>query len=114
MAYAIGLITTDGSLSIDASGSAAITSNRKKGSGCTIEFPGLDSTTQTLTAGLSFTATVSKDGGAQAATSNAVSDKTNGQYQLVLTATEMTANNLFLIISAAGAATYAERIWTQP
>lgn len=53
--------------------------------------------------GLSPTATVSKDGGAFGASTNAITEIGNGLYQLVLTATEMTAELVLVVTTATGA-----------
>ena len=91
-----------------------ITSNRKKGSSCTLEiFMGL-ATTGAPATGLTLTTVISKDGGTAAATANSATEIGLGQYQLVLTGTEMTANNIFIQATAATAQTYNERIQTQP
>lgn len=91
-----------------------ITSNRKKAATATLEFLMQDSTTGAPETGLTVTATISKDGAAPASTTNAVTEIGLGQYQIVLTATEMTANNIFLQFTAAGAMTYSLSIQTQP
>jgi hypothetical protein len=92
----------------------AITSNRKKGSGATFEFLMQDATTGAPKTGLTVASTISKDGGAPGATSNSVSEIGLGQYQIVLTGTEMTANNVFLQMTSAGAITTNLSIQTQP
>jgi hypothetical protein len=53
--------------------------------------------------GLSVTAKISKDGGAFATCNNAVVEISDGVYKIDLTASEMTANTIFLKFSAAGA-----------
>lgn len=92
----------------------AITSNRKKGSGATFEFLMQDATTGAPKTGLTVASTISKDGGAPGATSNSVTEIGLGQYQLVLTATEMTANNIFIQMTSAGAITANLSIQAQP
>ena len=91
----------------------SITSNRKKGSTATFEFLMQDATTGAPKTGLTVASTVSKDGGAPGATSNAVTEIGLGQYQLVLTATEMTANNIFIQMTSTGAITANLSIQTQ-
>lgn len=102
------------SLSITAAGLVAITSNRKKASAATFEFLMQDSTTGAPKTGLTITSVISKDGGAAASTSNSATEIGLGQYQLVLTAAEMTANNIFFQCTATGAITYSQAIQTQP
>jgi hypothetical protein len=92
----------------------AITSNRKKGSGSTVTFTMTDSTTGADKTGLTVAAVISKDAGSFAATSNSVTETANGWYSLVLTATEMTANNVNLHFTSAGAVTRDILIQTQP
>ena len=92
----------------------AITSNRKKASGSTFEFLMQDSTTGAPKTGLTITSTISKDGGSAASTANSVTEIGLGQYQIVLTGTEMTANNIFLQFTSTGAITANLSIQTQP
>lgn len=92
----------------------AITSNRKKGSGATFEFLMQDSTTGAPKTGLTVASVISKDGGAAASTSNSVTEIGLGQYQIILTGTEMTANNIFLQFTASAAVTSNLTIQTQP
>jgi hypothetical protein len=54
--------------------------------------------------GVTVTATISKDGGAFAACTNAVSEVSNGFYKITLTATEMTANSVALKFTGTGCA----------
>lgn len=91
-----------------------ITSNRKKGSAATFEFTMQDSTTGADKTGLTVTSIISKDGGAFASTTNSVTEVANGWYQIVLTATEMTANNIALQMTATGAINVDLSIQTQP
>lgn len=98
----------------NAATTVGITSNRKKGAAYTQGFPGFSASTGALTTGLTFTATISKDGGTPAATANAPTEIGDGQYQIVLTSGEMNANYVFLIFSATGAVTYAQEVLTQP
>jgi hypothetical protein len=53
--------------------------------------------------GLSITATISKDGAGFAATTNGASEVANGLYKITLTATEMSADTIVLVFTAAGA-----------
>jgi hypothetical protein len=92
----------------------AITSNRKKAATATFEFLMQKSSDGSPFPGLTVASTISKDGGAPGATSNAVTEIGLGQYQLVLTATEMTANNVFLQMTAATAITTNISVQTQP
>ncbi len=92
----------------------AITSNRKKGATATFEFLMQDSTTGVPKTGLTVASTISKDGGVPVNTANAVTEIGLGQYQIVLTGTEMTMNNGFLQFTATGAITYNLSIQTQP
>lgn len=92
----------------------AITSNRKKGATATFEFLMQDSITGAPKTGLTVASTISKDGGGAASTTNAVTEIGLGQYQIVLTAAEMTMNNGFLQFIATGAITYSLSIQTQP
>lgn len=98
---------------VNAATTVGITSNRKKGSGATFEFLMQDSTTGAPKTGLTVAATISKDGGAPASTSNSVTEIGLGQYQIVLTATEMTANNIFLQFTSTGAVTSNLSVQTQ-
>lgn len=91
-----------------------ITSNRKKAATATFEFLMTDATTNAPKTGLTVAMTITKDGGSSAATTNAVTEIGLGQYQIVLTATEMTANNIFLQATATGANTASISIQTQP
>jgi hypothetical protein len=91
-----------------------ITSNRKKGATATFEFTMVSSSTGADTPSLTVTSQISKDGGAFASTTNSVTGTANGWYQLVLTATEMTANNIALRMTATGASTRDISIQTQP
>jgi hypothetical protein len=92
----------------------AITSNRKKASTATFEFLMQDATTGAPKTGLTVASVISKDGGAAASTANSVTEIGVGQYQIVLTGTEMTANNIFLQFTATGAITYSLSVQTQP
>lgn len=106
--------TNFSSLSITSAGLVAITSNRKKGSAATFEFTMTDSTTGAVKTGLTVASVISKDGGTAASTSNSVSEIGLGQYQLVLTSSEMNANNIFMQFTASGAVTYSLSVQTQP
>lgn len=64
--------------------------------------------------GLTVTATISKDGGAFAACTNAVSEIANGLYKINLTAAEMNADIIILKFTATGANSALERILTTP
>lgn len=91
-----------------------ITSNRKKGSTATFEFLMQDATTGAPKTGLTVASTISKDGGSSSSTANSVTEIGLGQYQIVLTGTEMTANNIFLQFIATGAIIANLFIQTQP
>jgi hypothetical protein len=91
-----------------------ITSNRKKGATATIEILMRDSTTGAPKTGLTVAMVISKDGGAAVSTTNSVTEIGLGQYQIVLTATEMTANNVFLQATATGAITFNYSFPTVP
>jgi hypothetical protein len=101
-------------MAVDATGNLSITSNRKKASAATFEFLMTDSTTGAPKTGLTVAGKISKDGGAAANTSNSVTEIGLGQYQIVLTGTEMTANNIFLQFTSTGAVTSNLAIKTQP
>lgn len=64
--------------------------------------------------GLTVTATISKDGGAFAACTNAVSEISNGLYKITLTSTEMNADVVILKFTATGAAQRTIVLLTQP
>ena len=98
---------------VNAATTVGITSNRKKGSTATFEFLMQNSTTGAPQTGLTVASTISKDGGAPANTANAVTEIALGQYQIVLTGTEMTMNNGFLQCIATGALTFNLSIQTQ-
>jgi hypothetical protein len=98
----------------NAATTVGITSNRKKGSTATFEFLMQNATTGAPKTGLTVASVISKDGGAAASTSNAVTEIGLGQYQIVLTGTEMTMNNGFLQCTASGAITFSLSIQTQP
>lgn len=99
---------------VNAATTVGITSNRKKGSTATFEFLMQDATTGAPKTGLTVASTISKDGGAPASTTNSVTEIGLGQYQIVLTNTEMTANNVFLQFTSSGAITANLSIQTQP
>lgn len=99
---------------VNAATTVGVTSNRKKGSAATFEFLMQDATTGAPKTGLTVASTISKDGGASGATSNSVTEIGLGQYQIVLTAGEMTMNNGFLQCTATGALTFNLSIQTQP
>ena len=92
----------------------AITSNRKKGSTATFEFTMQDSTTGADKTGLTVAGVISKDGGSFTSTTNSVTETGDGWYQIVLTASEMTANNIALQFTATGATTRDIFVQTQP
>jgi hypothetical protein len=92
----------------------AITSNRKKAAAITLEFTITSASTGLPAAGFTMSGIISKDGGAQAACTNAVTDKTNGQYQIVLTAAETNANNIWVAFSGTGATPFSFSFPTQP
>lgn len=92
----------------------SITSNRKKGSSATFEFLMQDASTGAPKIGLTVAMVISKDGGVAASTTNSVTEIGLGQYQIVLTATEMTANNIFLQGTATGALTFNLSVQTAP
>lgn len=94
--------------------SVAITSNRKKAATATFEFLMQDSTTGAPKTGLSPASTISKDGAAPGATANSVTEIGLGQYQIVLTSSEMNCNNGFFQATAASANTTNLSIQTQP
>jgi hypothetical protein len=73
-----------------------------------------DSTTGAPKTGLTVAMVISKDGGAAVSTTNSVTEIGLGQYQIVLTATEMTANNVFLQATATGAITFNYSFPTVP
>ncbi len=91
-----------------------ITSNRKKGVQSTFEFLMQKSSDGSPATGLTVAATISKDGGAPGASANAVTEIGLGQYQIVLTASEMNANNIFTQFTAATAVTSNLSIQTAP
>lgn len=92
----------------------AITSNRKKGATATFAFTMTDSTTGADKTGLTVGSVISLDGGSFASTTNSVTEIGDGYYQLVLTAGEMTANNVALQMTATGATNRDISIQTQP
>ena len=92
----------------------AITSNKKKGSSATFEFLMQNSSTGAPQTGLTVTSTISKDGGNPASTANSVTEIGLGQYQIVLSSTEMNANNIFLQFTAASALTANLSIQSTP
>lgn len=67
------------------------------------EFLMTDSTNHNPATGLTVTAELSKDGGAFAAATNAVTEVANGVYKINLTATEMDADVITLKATASGA-----------
>ena len=99
---------------VNAATTVGITSNRKKGASAVIDFPMTDSTTGADKTGLTVASVISKDGGAFASTSNAVTEIADGWYTVTLTATEMTANNVALQFTSTGATTRDIMLQTQP
>lgn len=91
-----------------------ITSNRKKAATATFEFTMTSATTGGDQTGLTVTSKISKDGGAFSSTTNSVTEIALGYYQLVLTSTEMTANNIALQMTAMGATNRDISVQTQP
>jgi hypothetical protein len=78
-----------------------------------ISFSLYDSSTGLLKSGSAPAATVSKDAGDYAASTNAVAEiQTSGTYTLTLTATEMTASLVTIKITAAGALSVTVNIET--
>lgn len=64
--------------------------------------------------GAGVTTVISKDGAAFAATTNAASEISNGYYKVVLTATEMDAQEVVVKCTATGALATTVRIITDP
>lgn len=64
--------------------------------------------------GITVTATISKDGGAFAACTNAVSEVSGGWYKITLTATEMTADSVAVKFTGTGCAQRNIAFRTQP
>lgn len=64
--------------------------------------------------GLTVSASISKDGGAFAGCTNSVSEVGVGLYKITLTATEMTADDIWLRFTASGAANFHVNLVTQP
>lgn len=81
----------------------------------TVSFPMYDSSDPTKRkTGLTVTVTVSKDGAASAASTNAASEVGSGIYKIALTATEMDADTIVLIATATGACEQTVLIETDP
>lgn len=97
-----------------ASAGIQIASNRKKAVTATFEFLLQSSATGAPKTGATVAMVISKDGGVAASTTNSVTEIGLGQYQIVLTAAEMTANNIFLQGTATAALTFNMAIQTQP
>jgi hypothetical protein len=105
------------SLSIDANGNIAITSNIKKNTAFNnFMFIMTDSTTHTPKTGLGsgVSATRSLDGGVFSACANSVSEISNGWYQINLATTDTNGNRIALRFSAASADDTDIEINTQP
>ncbi len=77
-------------------------------------FPMFSSTTHQLIAGLTVSSTVSIDGAAFVATTNAVTDTGNGFYSLDLTAADLNGDVIALKFTASGADDNPLTIVTQP
>jgi hypothetical protein len=74
----------------------------------------LDTTTRQPLAGLTVACGVSKDGGALAASSNAVSEVGGGLYKVTITATELNADQVLLLFTATGAEPQTVYLLTTP
>jgi aminopeptidase-like protein len=93
----------------------ATTSNIKKNQALSgFTFTMTDSTNHAPVTGLTVTPQVSHDGGAFASTTNAVSELSNGDYKINLSATDLNGNNVMLRFTAVGADDLNILIVTQP
>ncbi len=107
--------TNFSSLSIDTGGSVKVQSGIKKNVALSsFEFLMRDSTNHAPAASLTVSATISKDGGAFASTTNSVTEVANGIYKISLTQTEMNADKVTLRFTATGADDSFVSIVTDP
>lgn len=103
------------SMSIDASGNVAITSNIKKNTAINnFPFQMTDSTTHQPKTGLTVTATRNIDGGGFSSCANAASEIGNGWYQINLAATDTNGNRIALRFTSTGADDRDITLITQP
>lgn len=107
--------TNFSSLSITAAGLVAPVSNIKKNTALAkFMFTMTDSTTGAEKTGLVVTGTVSIDGAAFGALTNAVSEVANGWYKVDLAAADLNGNNIALRFTATGAVVRDIAFITQP
>jgi hypothetical protein len=102
-------------IGLDGAGNVAVSSNLKKNTAGRVTFIMTNATTHVRQTGLTVTSQRVLDGGALAATTNAVSEiGVTGIYTLVLTAADQNANELGYLMTATGADDrFIERV-TQP